>query len=480
MSEYPLAQGFYYGVNYGERGRKGIPANEVPAQFVPPHCCELETQSCELEIPRLRAERPVASTPTFPMPCMLHVHGQQGGFLRRLRLRGAGGHRPRRQPPHLARQEAVDLGQPRVRLCLGPQSHRHGRAAANTAPTSKSWPAFTPTTSPTSASCSPARRRRGASIWYPIQKIGPAQHANLDAASQLRARQKRQGVRTRRGRHGRAVPRRSDHALDADGKARRRFTRDLAPGKPFVEGSRTAARTSSKPTCCSASPISDGQRNHLLPAQAARQGQSSAARHRTARAGGHRQRGRTLPHRPAPGAIPPRHALPDALLARGAAPRPAGCALQQRDGPLASAPRRVRAGRDAFPQGHRAAHAPQRQPVRRRSLTTISACACVIIGPAIETRPTPRSTRRRGTRPGPPPAYHALAEIDCRRQRLGRRAGSSGPLAALQHRQPARPEPEGHRAAQAEREAEAEALLRRNLALDPLDWWARLPAAAKS
>ena len=37
MSEYPLAQGFYYGVNYGERGRKGIPANEVPKQFIPLH-----------------------------------------------------------------------------------------------------------------------------------------------------------------------------------------------------------------------------------------------------------------------------------------------------------------------------------------------------------------------------------------------------------------------------------------------------------
>jgi hypothetical protein len=36
-SEYPLAKGFYYGVNYGERGRKGVPKNEVPNQFIPPH-----------------------------------------------------------------------------------------------------------------------------------------------------------------------------------------------------------------------------------------------------------------------------------------------------------------------------------------------------------------------------------------------------------------------------------------------------------
>jgi len=37
MSEYPLAKGFYYGVNYGERARKGMPKNEVPARFIPPH-----------------------------------------------------------------------------------------------------------------------------------------------------------------------------------------------------------------------------------------------------------------------------------------------------------------------------------------------------------------------------------------------------------------------------------------------------------
>jgi len=40
MSEYPLCDGFYYGVNYGERGRRGIPVQERPSQFVPPHCRE--------------------------------------------------------------------------------------------------------------------------------------------------------------------------------------------------------------------------------------------------------------------------------------------------------------------------------------------------------------------------------------------------------------------------------------------------------
>jgi len=35
LSEYPLAEGHYYGVDYGARGRDGVPAEEVPSNFVP-------------------------------------------------------------------------------------------------------------------------------------------------------------------------------------------------------------------------------------------------------------------------------------------------------------------------------------------------------------------------------------------------------------------------------------------------------------
>jgi tetratricopeptide (TPR) repeat protein len=35
VTEYPLSQGIYYGVDYGERGRHGVPASELPAHFVP-------------------------------------------------------------------------------------------------------------------------------------------------------------------------------------------------------------------------------------------------------------------------------------------------------------------------------------------------------------------------------------------------------------------------------------------------------------
>ena len=35
VTEYPLSQGLYYGINYGERARTGVPSEEMPSQFVP-------------------------------------------------------------------------------------------------------------------------------------------------------------------------------------------------------------------------------------------------------------------------------------------------------------------------------------------------------------------------------------------------------------------------------------------------------------
>ncbi len=168
MSEYPLAQGHYYGVNYGERGRNGIPAERNPDP-VRPAALPANRPSSTSEVARLRAERPFLLR-QHPRAHVLHVHGQPGGFLRRLRLRGAGGHCPHRQPSHLARQEAVDLGQSRIRLRVGSQPDRCGCARRISRPTSKSWPASIPTTSLTSAFSSPAKPRRGASIGIPSKK----------------------------------------------------------------------------------------------------------------------------------------------------------------------------------------------------------------------------------------------------------------------------------------------------------------------
>ena len=132
---------------------------------------------------------------------------------------------------------------------------------------------------------------------------------------------------------------------------------------------------------------------------------------------------------------------------------------EQRPGPLASPPRRVRCGRNAFPQSDRAPHASQSESLRRRAVLQPGAL------PAI--------SNRRGASPDTPTSnklfdeayaafykatwnqawaaagYHALAEMDCRRSRLGASLGASRPFAPLRHRQPPRPRSQGRRAPQA-------------------------------
>ena len=56
MSEYPLAKGLYYGVNYGARGRKGIPQSEMPSQFSPAARRQFKIKNSKFKIARLRAE----------------------------------------------------------------------------------------------------------------------------------------------------------------------------------------------------------------------------------------------------------------------------------------------------------------------------------------------------------------------------------------------------------------------------------------
>ena len=66
--------------------------------------------------------------PQHPGPHLVHGDGVHGGLLRRLRPRGGGGLRPLGRPPHLAGQEAMDVGQPRVRLRVGSRADRRRRA----------------------------------------------------------------------------------------------------------------------------------------------------------------------------------------------------------------------------------------------------------------------------------------------------------------------------------------------------------------
>jgi tetratricopeptide (TPR) repeat protein len=88
----------------------------------------------------------------------------------------------------------------------------------------------------------PGETKTWSQYWYPIREIGPAQHANLDAAVSLRWR----GLPARGAKRGQdarvtfgvSVSREflgAEISLIAKGKVLKRFARDLLPGAPFVE-----------------------------------------------------------------------------------------------------------------------------------------------------------------------------------------------------------------------------------------------------
>ena len=87
----------------------------------------------------------------------------------------------------------------------------------------------------------PGETKSWSQYWYPIQKIGPAQHANLDAAISLRSRG-RQSAQTSMGivvtrsfpKSHITLSRRAPTHVDGY-KVLARFTRDLAPGKPLIK-----------------------------------------------------------------------------------------------------------------------------------------------------------------------------------------------------------------------------------------------------
>ena len=128
----------------------------------------------------------------------------------------------------------------------------------------------------------PGETKSWSQYWYPIQKIGPAQHANLDAAVSLNVEERRTAAR------------RCGYTQSAATKS----LSIAAKGKEALRGLSAIFRRpcrSLKKSSCRKSIVetdllvrvsdNDGQRNDFLSAKAARERRSAAARHRAAGAG---------------------------------------------------------------------------------------------------------------------------------------------------------------------------------------------------
>jgi tetratricopeptide (TPR) repeat protein len=228
MSEYPLAKGFYYGVNYGERGRKGIPKNEIPRQFAPPHCSsKSEIGNRKSEIPNY-APNDLSFYANIPVPTSYMCMGSREDFF------GGYDYAAQAGIVHIANHH---ISPGKKQWTWG--NHEFGYAwdrnltekdvKGEYGPYIEIMAGVYTDNQPDFSFLQPGETKAWSQFWYPIQRIGPAQHANLDAAVSLKIENAKIlfGVSMTRIFPGAKI------VLLAKGKKLFSSTRDFAPGKPF-------------------------------------------------------------------------------------------------------------------------------------------------------------------------------------------------------------------------------------------------------
>jgi len=245
MSEYPLAKGIYYGVNYGQRGRQGVPESERPTRFVPPHCRgKAEASNLDSLIPQYAAND-LSFYANIPTPCSYMCVGSREDFF--------GGYDFFAQAGivHVANHH---ISPGKKQWTWG--NHHFGYAWDRNLTEKDAKGEYGPyieimagvytDNQPDFSFLQPGETRTWSQFWYPIQKIGPAQHANVEAAVSLtgifhtdgRARSPLRAGACSKCRIGVSVTRRFKGAqviLFSPGNTLLKRDCDLAPGQPFIE-----------------------------------------------------------------------------------------------------------------------------------------------------------------------------------------------------------------------------------------------------
>jgi len=225
MSEYPRAEGHYYGVNYGELGRKGIPKGEAPSQFLPPHAGG--------QAPVSYAPNDLSFYANIPVPTSYMCMGSKEDFF--------GGYDFKAQAGivHVANHH---ISPGKKQWTWG--NHEFGYAWDRNLTDADTGGEFAPyieimagvytDNQPDFSFLQPGETKMWSQYWYPIQKIGAAKHANLNAAISV-------GLTTDKGdkilRLGVAVTTRQpecDVVVVSKGKKLAQFTCTLAPDKPLL------------------------------------------------------------------------------------------------------------------------------------------------------------------------------------------------------------------------------------------------------
>lgn len=225
-SAYPLSRGRYYGVDYGARGRGGVPRDELPEKFIPPHGPGGRRNA---ENGRAGAAPPYAANDlswyaNIPVPTSYMCMGSKEDFF------GGYDHAARAGIVHVADHH---IAPGKKQWTWG--NHAFGYAwdrnlSDDAAPYIELMAGAFTDNQPDFSFLMPGETKSWSQYWYPIREIGPACAANLDAAVSLAIDPGhiRVGVcatRAMRGAKVRLEPV-SGEALEWDA--------DIAPDRPFV------------------------------------------------------------------------------------------------------------------------------------------------------------------------------------------------------------------------------------------------------
>jgi tetratricopeptide (TPR) repeat protein len=229
MSEYPVARNFYYGVNYGQRGRRGIPPGDIPRQFVPPHAASAKRPAQKSKLPDY-APNDLSFYANIPVPTSYMCMGSQEDFF------GGYDYAAQAGLVHVANHH---ISPGKKQWTWG--NHEFGYAWDHNLTDADAQGEFPPyieimagvytDNQPDFSFLQPGETKTWSQYWYPIQRIGPARQANLEAAVGLNIANGRLhlGVAVTADQPGATL------TVLAKGDLLKTFKRPLSPVEPLVE-----------------------------------------------------------------------------------------------------------------------------------------------------------------------------------------------------------------------------------------------------
>jgi tetratricopeptide (TPR) repeat protein len=208
-STFPLCGGSYYGVDYGRRALSEVPAQQRPAQFIPPGTYAPNDLSWYANIPVPTSYMALGSSEDFFGG---YDHKREAGFVHVANRHISPGKKQWTWGNHefgyAWDRNLTDEDGPYIELMSGVYTDNQ----------------------PDFSFLAPGETRTFSQFWYPIQKIGPVQKANVDGALSLTASPG--AVRI-----GLCVTRSFPNAqlrLEHRGETVQHWCADLIPGQPLM------------------------------------------------------------------------------------------------------------------------------------------------------------------------------------------------------------------------------------------------------